>query len=123
MCDLNWCPSCDKAISPDSKSLYCSMTCLQQDALNKNPLLGYDFSDFHNFLPPIKHCHYDNISLPESEPESDPEEERDTLATPASSPSRIVFSTVPEHTNSFKSYKSLLEAENKTNLRLIWGSH
>ncbi|KAI8376049.1 uncharacterized protein BYT42DRAFT_485003, partial [Radiomyces spectabilis] len=50
MCDLNWCPVCDTAIAPDCQSLYCSEACLQADALNKNPLLGYDFSEFQGFL-------------------------------------------------------------------------
>ncbi|KAL0091375.1 hypothetical protein F4703DRAFT_1838856 [Phycomyces blakesleeanus] len=134
MCDLNWCPSCDKAISPDSKSLYCSMTCLQQDALNKNPLLGYDFSDFRDFLPPLKNCHYNNTYVPESElgsdtgeedeDEEEEEEDRDTLQTPDISPSHIVeFSSVPNYSNSFTSYKKLLDEENKNSLCRIWGNH
>ncbi|KAI8576965.1 hypothetical protein K450DRAFT_254455 [Umbelopsis ramanniana AG] len=33
MCDLNWCPVCETAISPHSSSLYCSHHCFQLDAL------------------------------------------------------------------------------------------
>ncbi|KAI8084343.1 uncharacterized protein B0P05DRAFT_585631 [Gilbertella persicaria] len=32
MCDLNWCPVCDSAISCESDSLYCSIDCYRQDA-------------------------------------------------------------------------------------------
>ncbi|KAI8387477.1 hypothetical protein BD560DRAFT_382605 [Blakeslea trispora] len=31
MCDLNWCPVCDCAIDCHSDSLYCSLSCYQQD--------------------------------------------------------------------------------------------
>lgn len=34
------------------ESLYCSQECLQYDALQRNPLLGYDFKDFKDFLRP-----------------------------------------------------------------------
>ncbi|KAJ8658682.1 hypothetical protein O0I10_005722 [Lichtheimia ornata] len=50
--DTNWCPVCDKAIHPSLESLYCSQECLQYDALQRNPLLGYDFKDFKDFLRP-----------------------------------------------------------------------
>ncbi|CDS08586.1 hypothetical protein LRAMOSA09947 [Lichtheimia ramosa] len=50
--DTNWCPVCDKAIHPSLESLYCSQECLQYDALQRNPLLGYDFRDFKDFLRP-----------------------------------------------------------------------
>ncbi|CAO3624916.1 unnamed protein product [Mucor hiemalis] len=46
MCDLNWCPVCDQAISCESDSLYCSLGCLEHD-LNHNTN-----HDFHNFLAP-----------------------------------------------------------------------
>ncbi|KAI8881417.1 hypothetical protein K501DRAFT_274686 [Backusella circina FSU 941] len=36
MCDLNWCCVCDKAISCESDSLYCSQECFTKDATNKN---------------------------------------------------------------------------------------
>ncbi|KAI8147769.1 hypothetical protein BJV82DRAFT_593290 [Fennellomyces sp. T-0311] len=50
MSDLNWCPVCDKAIHESLSTLYCSDECLQYDALNRNPLLGYDFAEFKSFL-------------------------------------------------------------------------
>ncbi|KAI9314478.1 hypothetical protein BX666DRAFT_459897 [Dichotomocladium elegans] len=51
MSDLNWCPVCDRAIHSCSQSLYCSLECLQYDAIQKNPLLGYSFTEFKHFLP------------------------------------------------------------------------
>ncbi|KAL1935098.1 hypothetical protein VTP01DRAFT_4238 [Rhizomucor pusillus] len=50
MSDLNWCPVCDKAIPADSTSLYCSIECLQYEAIHNNPMLGYKFEQFQNFL-------------------------------------------------------------------------
>ncbi|KAI9360259.1 hypothetical protein BD770DRAFT_385177 [Pilaira anomala] len=41
MCDLNWCTVCDKAISCDSNSLYCSNECFSKDA--KSYQGGQDF--------------------------------------------------------------------------------
>ncbi|KAI9313080.1 hypothetical protein BX666DRAFT_1839652, partial [Dichotomocladium elegans] len=52
MSDLNWCTSCDKAISHYSESLYCSDDCLRADALRNHPLLGYDWHEFVNFPRP-----------------------------------------------------------------------
>ncbi|KAI7858640.1 hypothetical protein BDC45DRAFT_565392 [Circinella umbellata] len=49
MCDLNWCPVCDKA-TPNSLSLYCSDECLQKEVSLHNPLLGYEFDEFKCFL-------------------------------------------------------------------------
>ncbi|ORX61730.1 hypothetical protein DM01DRAFT_1395485 [Hesseltinella vesiculosa] len=40
MCDLHWCPACDKAI--DSDSLYCSEQCYTADALRHHPLCGQE---------------------------------------------------------------------------------
>ncbi|KAG2204327.1 hypothetical protein INT47_009369 [Mucor saturninus] len=40
MCDLNWCTVCDKAISCQSDSLYCSADCYSRDA---------DSDSSHNF--------------------------------------------------------------------------
>ncbi|KAI8097083.1 uncharacterized protein BX664DRAFT_72576 [Halteromyces radiatus] len=36
MCDLNWCPICEKAIDIHSESLYCSEACCNHDALKKD---------------------------------------------------------------------------------------
>ncbi|KAI8888724.1 hypothetical protein K501DRAFT_267534 [Backusella circina FSU 941] len=46
MTDLNWCTFCDNAIM-NSDSLYCSETCLREDARNHHPLNGFaEFKDF-----------------------------------------------------------------------------
>ncbi|KAI8334295.1 hypothetical protein BC941DRAFT_432609, partial [Chlamydoabsidia padenii] len=34
MCDLNWCPFCDKAIAAHCDSLYCSEQCMHLDTTN-----------------------------------------------------------------------------------------
>ncbi|KAG1144701.1 hypothetical protein G6F37_003154 [Rhizopus arrhizus] len=76
MCDLNWCPVCEKAISAESDSLYCSVDCLLKD--------GNDFKSnelthtFRGFLYPKQHnvnihiCRdddlADSIKIPESIP-------------------------------------------------------
>jgi hypothetical protein len=52
MSDLNWCTSCDNAISPFSESLYCSEQCLRADALRNHPLLGYTYPEFTDFPRP-----------------------------------------------------------------------
>ncbi|KAL7317928.1 hypothetical protein PS15m_004221 [Mucor circinelloides] len=57
MSDLNWCTFCDNAVSPLSKSLYCSDQCLKADALRKHPLLGYKYPDCTDFLARRRH-HY-----------------------------------------------------------------
>ncbi|KAI8071013.1 hypothetical protein BC940DRAFT_295010 [Gongronella butleri] len=49
MSDLQWCTSCDKAISPYSDSLYCSEECLRQDAISHHPMLGYEFPELQDF--------------------------------------------------------------------------
>ncbi|KAI9244356.1 hypothetical protein BDA99DRAFT_421860, partial [Phascolomyces articulosus] len=49
MSDLNWCTFCDNAVNSFSNSLYCSEECLRADALNRNPLLGYDWQEFKDF--------------------------------------------------------------------------
>ncbi|KAF1803289.1 hypothetical protein V8B55DRAFT_1504155 [Mucor lusitanicus] len=57
MSDLNWCTFCDTAISPLSKSLYCSDQCLRADALRNHPLLGYTYPECTHFLARRRH-HY-----------------------------------------------------------------
>ncbi|KAI9349929.1 hypothetical protein BD770DRAFT_394679 [Pilaira anomala] len=52
MADLNWCTSCDNAVSPFSESLYCSEQCLRADALRNHPLLGYTYPEFTDFPRP-----------------------------------------------------------------------
>ncbi|KAI9251362.1 hypothetical protein BDA99DRAFT_541353 [Phascolomyces articulosus] len=52
MADLNWCTFCDNAISAYSDSLYCGEQCLRADALNRNPLLGYNYQEFVDFPRP-----------------------------------------------------------------------
>ncbi|KAG2210939.1 hypothetical protein INT47_000096 [Mucor saturninus] len=52
MADLNWCTSCDNAVSPFSDSLYCSEQCLRTDALRNHPLLGYTYPEFTDFPRP-----------------------------------------------------------------------
>ncbi|KAG2177023.1 hypothetical protein INT43_007677 [Umbelopsis isabellina] len=56
MCDLNWCPVCDNAISPHSNSLYCSQKCLQKDALQNHPYFGYQYPDLLPFKPRKSIC-------------------------------------------------------------------
>ncbi|KAI8576966.1 hypothetical protein K450DRAFT_254457 [Umbelopsis ramanniana AG] len=51
MSDLNWCPVCDQKIF-SGNALYCSQACLRDDALRRNPLLGYDFSELQDFPRP-----------------------------------------------------------------------
>ncbi|KAH8548278.1 hypothetical protein BGW37DRAFT_507326 [Umbelopsis sp. PMI_123] len=51
MSDLNWCPVCDQKIF-SGNALYCSQECLRDDALRRNPLLGYDFSELQDFPRP-----------------------------------------------------------------------
>ncbi|KAK4510506.1 uncharacterized protein ATC70_004937 [Mucor velutinosus] len=47
MCDLNWCPVCEKAISCESDSLYCSVNCFLVDTKSQiNP------TKFLSFLKP-----------------------------------------------------------------------
>ncbi|KAI9273771.1 hypothetical protein EDC94DRAFT_496533, partial [Helicostylum pulchrum] len=61
MADLNWCTSCDNAVSPFSESLYCSEQCLRADALRNHPLLGYtypEFTDFPRPKPRLQQQHY-----------------------------------------------------------------
>lgn len=53
MSDLNWCPVCDQKIF-SGNALYCSQACLRDDALRRNPLLGYDFSELQDFPRPHK---------------------------------------------------------------------
>ncbi|KAI7906977.1 uncharacterized protein BX663DRAFT_494396 [Cokeromyces recurvatus] len=55
MCDLNWCPMCDCAISYESDSLYCSLICLLKDTdcyynaiLNKDPQMFIPMPDIYN---------------------------------------------------------------------------
>ncbi|KAL0074928.1 hypothetical protein J3Q64DRAFT_1776698 [Phycomyces blakesleeanus] len=49
MSNLNWCTFCDNAVSAFSNSLYCSEDCLRSDALNRHPLLGYDYAELKDF--------------------------------------------------------------------------
>ncbi|KAI7872291.1 hypothetical protein BDF14DRAFT_1751697 [Spinellus fusiger] len=49
MCDLNWCPVCEKTIPLDS-SLYCSSNCLKQDAFSHSPLVEFHSSSLHDFF-------------------------------------------------------------------------
>ncbi|KAI9315635.1 hypothetical protein BX666DRAFT_1841622, partial [Dichotomocladium elegans] len=49
MSDLNWCIFCDNAIQPRSTALYCSDGCLQADAHNNYPRLGYSRPERHDF--------------------------------------------------------------------------
>ncbi|KAM3582332.1 hypothetical protein VKS41_004977 [Umbelopsis sp. WA50703] len=53
MSDLDWCPVCDQKIY-SGNALYCSQACLRDDALRRNPLLGYDFNEFQDFPRPYK---------------------------------------------------------------------
>ncbi|KAI9313827.1 hypothetical protein BX666DRAFT_1973972 [Dichotomocladium elegans] len=82
MSDLNWCPVCDKAIHPSVDSLYCSQECLQHDALNRNPLLGYDFYEFQDFLKPSSSRR--RFSIRQSPPSS-PSSIQDHPLSPAAS--------------------------------------
>ncbi|ORX62312.1 hypothetical protein DM01DRAFT_1298963 [Hesseltinella vesiculosa] len=48
MSDLQWCTTCDKALSPFSDSLYCSEECLRQDAISPPPQ-EYEFPELQDF--------------------------------------------------------------------------
>ncbi|GAN03497.1 hypothetical protein MAM1_0041c02951 [Mucor ambiguus] len=58
MSDLNWCTFCDTAISPLSKSLYCSDQCLKADALRNHPLLGYTYPECTYLLARRRHYEF-----------------------------------------------------------------
>ncbi|CAO0794810.1 unnamed protein product [Mucor circinelloides] len=80
MCDLNWCPVCEKAISCESDALYCSVNCFLLDTKSQiNPNKFLSFLKPTSFLrrkkqessthaPPLSRSIYTSSSL--SSPES-----------------------------------------------------
>ncbi|KAL0139967.1 hypothetical protein V8B55DRAFT_1447257 [Mucor lusitanicus] len=79
MCDLNWCPVCEKAISCESDALYCSVNCFLLDTKSQiNPtkflsflkpksLLRRKKQECSNHLPPLTKSMYTASSLSSTE--------------------------------------------------------
>ncbi|KAI9267391.1 hypothetical protein BY458DRAFT_512243 [Sporodiniella umbellata] len=64
MCDLNWCPVCEKSIHTESDLLYCSVECFLED--NRTTKASVLEETYSGFLHP-KSCsldfHYSSISI------------------------------------------------------------
>ncbi|KAL9539436.1 hypothetical protein MBANPS3_010257 [Mucor bainieri] len=79
MCDLNWCPVCEKAISCESDALYCSVNCFLLDTKSQiNPtkflsflkprsLLRRKKQESSSCLPPLSKSIYTSSSLSSAE--------------------------------------------------------